>query len=187
MKRKNGNSTCNNGLLNHDDNTILREDTRRSSKAKVTGGRVGQKENRKSTRNSQHRSTSNTGSSKTRSTSPRVRWSFESSIVNQANDVGDHWFFAQREVTGEQRLWWSVLLQAIYEYLKPEGDESIKVWIMSRSEEVGSYLFICASLNIQANNLRKKVFSAGNVSFTRGMSKTWGKYDKLKGGRGNLD
>lgn len=149
---------------------------------------------------SKHRSISDTGSSKTGLKPKQLRWTFERSVKTSDNWAkfrqGEHWLLANKAVSGEERLWWSVLSQALHDYLKPNGVRAVKWWIISEREDVGSFIWICDHLKMDSTSLRKKVMAIKEpINFNIGLSTTWGLFNsdrtplskKFRGGRGKKE
>lgn len=144
---------------------------------------------------SEHRQVADTGTSKTGLKPKQLRWTFERSVRVRDGwfEQGEHWLLANRAVSGEERLWWSVLSQALHDYLKPNGVKAVKWWLLSEREDEGSFIWICDHLRIHSGNLRKKVMAIKEpINFNVGLSTTWGLFNsdrtplpkKFRGGRG---
>ena len=150
------------------------------------------------TSDSEHRQVADTGFGKTGLKPKQLRWTFERSINTRPGwfEQGEHWFLAPHAVTAEQRLWWSVLSQALHDYLKPNGMKDVRKWIVSKLEDEGSFIWICSNLNIDSVRLRKKVLAVTEpINFNVGLSTTWGLFNsertprlkKFRGGRGKKE
>jgi hypothetical protein len=144
---------------------------------------------------SEHRQVADTGFGKAGLKPKQLRWTFERAVRVRDGwfEQGEHWFLANRAVTGEERLWWSVLSQALHDYLKPNGVRAVKWWLLSEREDEGSFLWICDHLRIHSGNLRQKVMAIKEpINFNVGLSTTWGLFNsdrtplpkKFRGGRG---
>jgi hypothetical protein len=149
---------------------------------------------------SEHRPITDTGSGKTGLKPKQLRWTFERAVKTSDSWAkfrqGEHWLLANRAVSGEERLWWSVLSQALHDYLKPNGVKAVKWWLLSEREDEGSFIWICDHLRINSVSLRKKVMAIKEpINFNVGLSTTWGLFNsdrtplpkKFRGGRGKKE
>lgn len=65
-----------------------------------------------------------------------------------------------KELTPEQKLWWACLTDAIKSAKlnhKDHAQEEIRWLLKSQSTKIGSFLWICNELNINPQQLRKKL------------------------------
>lgn len=176
---------------------ICSKKSRGSSKATGERGEVREALVGKITGDSEHRQVINTRPCKTGLKPKQLRWTFERAVKTSDTWAkfrqGEHWLLANRAVSGEERLWWSVLSQALHDYLKPNGVKAVKWWLLSEREDEGSFIWICEHLKINSSSLRKKVMAIKEpINFNVGLSTTWGLFNsdrtplpkKFRGGRG---
>jgi hypothetical protein len=103
-------------------------------------------------------------------------------IVNHwlADDPSDHGDFLVRRVPSrlalpERRLWRAVLEMAIRDlglvvcgYRAQPLRDNARAWIRSRNEDLGSFVFVCDALGLEADAVREELLSGRPIAGASG-------------------
>ena len=108
----------------------------------------------------------------------QLRWTFENSVDKMPE--GEHWFLYEPKLSGEKKMWWSVLAQAMFEHLGGKDERGrARDWIYSRRYYVGSYVWVCEILSIDGERLLRRVDKLEiPVDFSRWAIRTWGCFNR---------
>lgn len=73
-------------------------------------------------------------------------------------------FHRSTGLTCERELWGAVLSQAIEDLSKPASfpNQAIRHWFLSPNQQIGSFIWICGQLEIEADAARKRILRASN-------------------------